>query len=284
MNRLTISIVLYHNDVNHIKCLMDSLLRCHWCSDVYFLDNSSTNKLESYIHDNFHYQWNRKNSGFGQGHCAIIDNTLNYGDYHLVMNPDVFFDVGIIEKIILFMDQYEDIGLLLPRVLNPDKTEQPLYKLLPRPQDLILRRFLPSRLKKRFDRELDRYSMSFADSSTTFDAPYLSGCFMFMRKQALKDVGSFDPRFFMYCEDIDLSRRIRMKWRTTYYGEATIYHYFYKGSYKELRLLYYHLLSAIKYFNKYGWLRDAERVRINNETLDGYLLNRISNDISINES
>lgn len=269
-SRLTISIVLYKNDIVHIERLTRSLLECTLSPKVYFIDNSPTKELATFIPDNFHYQWESSNLGFGKAHNVIIQKVIDSGDYHLVMNADVFFDKGVIEKIKTFMDCNKSVGLLLPRVLNPDGTAQPLFKLLPHPLDLFVRRFMPNSFKGIFGNKSKKYAMSFADDKSTFDAPYLSGCFMFLRKKALKEVGSFDPRFFLYCEDIDLSRRVRMSWRTIYYADASIYHYFYKGSYKELRLLYHHVISAVKYFNKHGWLIDADRAQINRETLEGF--------------
>jgi len=99
------------------------------------------------------------------------------------------------------------------------------------------------------------------------EVPYLSGCFMFMRVEVLKKIGLFDERFFMYLEDTDLSRRIHRVSKTIYYPEVSIYHEYGKGSYKNPRLSLYHIKSAFKYFNKYGWFFDKERVRVNTITL-----------------
>ena len=99
------------------------------------------------------------------------------------------------------------------------------------------------------------------------EVPCLSGCFMFIRTKVLREVGLFDERFFMYMEDVDLSRRIHRRFRTVYYPAAAVYHEYEKGSYKSATLLAHHLLSAIKYFNKWGYVFDKERRDINERTL-----------------
>ena len=90
---------------------------------------------------------------------------------------------------------------------------------------------------------------------------------MFLRMEALKKVGLFDERIFLYTEDIDLTRRIHRHFRTVFYPHATIYHYHERASYKNLRTLYHHAISAVTYFNKWGWFYDPERRAINKNTL-----------------
>jgi GT2 family glycosyltransferase len=95
------------------------------------------------------------------------------------------------------------------------------------------------------------------------EVPNLSGCFMLLRVEVLKIVGLFDEQFFMYLEDTDLSRRINMQFQTIYYPQVSIVHQYEKGSYKSLKLLKYHVVSAFRYFNKYGWFLDTVRTTIN---------------------
>jgi GT2 family glycosyltransferase len=97
------------------------------------------------------------------------------------------------------------------------------------------------------------------------NVPYLSGCFMFLRTEALKDVGLFDERFFMYPEDIDLTRRIHGKFRTVFFPEVSIIHHHAQSSYLNFRMLLIHIENMIKYFNKWGWIFDKERKKINRE-------------------
>ena len=90
---------------------------------------------------------------------------------------------------------------------------------------------------------------------------------MFLRMEALKKVGLFDERIFLYTEDIDLTRRIHRHFRTVFYPHATIYHYHERASYKNVRILFHHVTSAIAYYNKWGWFYDPERKEINRNVL-----------------
>ena len=90
---------------------------------------------------------------------------------------------------------------------------------------------------------------------------------MFLRTDILRKVGMFDERYFMYAEDLDLCRRIGEVSKTMFYPNVTVYHEYEKGSYKNKRLLKYHICSVIKYFNKWGWFFDKKRKEINKECL-----------------
>jgi len=153
----------------------------------------------------------------------------------------------------------------MPKVLYPDGSLQYLCKLLPRPYELLIRRF--SLWRRRIEKVNSKFELRFTGYDDIMEVPYLSGCFMFMRTDALREVGLFDERFFMYFEDTDLSRRIHKHYRTVYYPHVTIYHDYEKGSYKDKRLLWAHTRSAIRYFNKWGWCLDKERRMVNRRTM-----------------
>ena len=89
-----------------------------------------------------------------------------------------------------------------------------------------------------------------------------------MNCQVLKQVGLFDEQFFIYMEDIDLCRRIHEKSATIYYPKCVVKHVHAKESAKLGKMLYYHLQSTLKYFNKWGWLNDKQRKRINIKFLE----------------
>lgn len=104
------------------------------------------------------------------------------------------------------------------------------------------------------------------DLSKPCEVPSLSGCFMFLRSTALKEAGLFDERFFMYMEDVDLCRRIGAVSQTVFFPGCSVIHGYSKGSYKSARLFRLHLGSAIRYFNKWGWVFDRDRRERNRRT------------------
>ena len=85
---------------------------------------------------------------------------------------------------------------------------QGLNKRYPTLWDLFLRRFIPKRLQKIFRRRMDYYEMRDFGCSREYDVPFLSGAFMLCRSDLLKQLGGFDPRYFLHFEDADLCRRV----------------------------------------------------------------------------
>lgn len=260
------SIVTYKNSKTMLQNVILSFLNTDLNVKLYIVDNSPTDEIQELCRDKrIKYIFNNANVGFGAGHNIAIKKSLNLSKYHLVLNPDIYFEKGELEEIYGFMELNDDIGGVMPRVLYPDGSIQHLCKLLPTPCDLIFRRFLPFKSLK--EKRNNFYELQFTGYEA-IDVPCLSGCFMFIRTEVFKRVGLFDERFFMYLEDFDLSRRINRHYRIVYYPKAVVYHRYEKGSYKNLKLLKYHIESAIKYFNKWGWFFDKERNLTNRRTLE----------------
>lgn len=202
------------------------------------------------------------NNGYGGGHNVALREAKKAGSkYHLVVNPDVWFGPEVMPKLIKYMEEYDDVGQMMPKVLYPNGDIQRLAKMLPTPFDMFGRLCMPDFIIRRRN---TIYELKQSGFTKILNVPYLSGCFMFLRMSAIEDVGMFDEQFFMYAEDIDLTRRIHQKYQTLYYPCATIYHTFTRGSRKSLRLMRIHVVNIMLYFNKWGWFRDGERREVNN--------------------
>lgn len=261
---ITGSIVTYKNDPVILQKAIQSFLNTSLAVKLYVCDNSPTEKLKTLVQDpRCEYIFNGANIGFGAAHNICIRKAFHESDFHLVLNPDVSFPAGTLEHIHAYMMAHADVGLVLPKVVGFDAEMHFVCKRLPAPLDLIVRRLDIGILKKLFAKRLSFYEMRDKNYDEVIEAPSLSGCFMLFRNAALKQAGLFDERFFMYMEDIDLARRVYQKFRNVYLPTATIIHGHAKESYKSFRLLKIHALSAIRYFNKWGWFFDRERNQIN---------------------
>jgi GT2 family glycosyltransferase len=264
---VSISIVLYHNG-DEIQKAIQSIFQSTVEVELYLIDNSKTARLRKLAdHPNITYIFNNSNLGYGAAHNVAIRQAIKSGTkYHIVMNPDVTFDKYALEKLVAYMDAHPDVGSLMPKVFDQSGNLQKLCKLLPTPFDLIGRRFIPeTALAKKWNAHYELHHFGYERAINT---PCLSGCFMFSRTAALEKSGLFDTRFFLYLEDYDLNRRINRFYKTLFYPEVSIVHGHEKGSYNSFKLLLIHSLSAIKYFNKWGWFKDKERKTINEMILE----------------
>ena len=272
MKSLNISIVLFKNNNTSVIKNILNILHTDLNVKLFLIDNSPTDEFREVrnINKKIKYIFNNKNLGFAKAHNIALKESIKEGiPYHLVLNPDIYFEKGVLEELYNFMEKNSDVGLVMPKVLYSDGKIQYLCKLLPTPIDLFGRRFLnKGPFKKYIEKRNEIYELRFTGYNKIMEVPYLSGCFMFIRTEVLKKVGLFDERFFMYLEDTDLSRRIHRMAKTIFYPYVHIYHEHQKGSYKNLKLLKIHIESAIKYFNKWGWFNDPERERINRKTLE----------------
>jgi GT2 family glycosyltransferase len=261
MEKVRASIVVYKTDPKLLTQAMESFLMSSIAGLLTIIDNSPTDCLRSVCTPQVEYIFNNRNLGYGRAHNIAMQKSIGEAQYHIVLNPDVQFNPIVVEKLFRFMESEPEAGLAMPRVLDPEGRNQMMCKLLPAPWDLITRRFFP--FESWFSKMNDRYEMKDSGYDQVMDVPFLSGCFMFLRTSALKEVGLFDERFFLYAEDTDLSRRIHQKFETLFYPEVSISHVHARGSYKNLRLTVSNAVSAIQYFNKWGWFFDSERQKIN---------------------
>lgn len=269
MHQINVSIVLYHNEVQVVKKTINSILDSTINVVLYLIDNSANDSLKN-LKDNdprINYVFNNANLGYGAAHNIAIKKSIEDNiPYHLVLNPDVYFDNQVLVRLFDYMQSNKDVGNVMPLVRYPNKQIQYLCKLLPTPIDLIFRRFIPSEsLKEKIN---FRYELRESGYNSSMNVPNLSGCFMFLRTAAVKEVGLFDENIFMYLEDIDLNRRINSKYKTIFYPEVEVFHNFAKESYTNKTLLKHHIKSAIYYFNKWGWMFDSTRKTTNRNTLN----------------
>jgi GT2 family glycosyltransferase len=256
MVKVSISVVLYNNSEEQINKLINNLKEVtsdFTNVDIYLVDNSPDNQelklflnkinMSKSIHIFF-----SKNKGFGAGHNKVL-NSLN-SDYHFVVNPDVFVENSAqINKMIEFMEDHKEYGLLSPLIKFPDGRLQKLVKHQPTILDMGLRFINVPGFDKRRE-----WFVNFPDGYREIhDAENISGSFMLFRTEILKQIKGFDENYFLYMEDADITRKVNVVSRTVFYPNAFVYHDWQRNNKRSFSGILHMISSMVKYFNKWGW-------------------------------
>lgn len=264
MSLLSVSIVTYHTPLDELQCCLQSL-QSSVVDTVYIVDNSKQSYIARFCAENGIEYIPSENVGYGAAHNKAMRLSIERGvKYHLVINSDIYFEPSILQSLIDYMDANTDVAQVHPKVTYSDGSLQYTVRLLPTPIDLMVRRFLPESVSRIINK---KYLLQFANHDKEMNVPYHQGSFMFFRTDCLREVGLFDERFFMYPEDIDITRRMHAGYRTMYYPAVSIVHNHRAESYKNGRMLRIHIINMIRYFNKWGWLFDKERSHFNKRLL-----------------
>lgn len=272
-NLVTASIVLFQSDILEIKKNIVTILNTDKNIKLYLIDNSAidNNCFFKNIDSRIEYIHNKINVGFGIGHNIALKKSIESGaSYHFIINPDIYLKNDIISSMIEYMEINKEVGMLMPKILNEDGSIQFLPKLLPSPFDIIMRKLKWPRLY--YKKFIERYEMRIVSNDVIFFTPVLSGCFSLLRMDAIKEIGLYDEKFFMYFEDWDLSRRMMKKYKTVYYPTVSVYHGYESGASKNINLFFTFLKSFFIYFNKWGWFVDLDRDKLNKYVLSQFTL------------
>ena len=167
-------------------------------------DNGSSDGSLDYIRKHFpnvRIVENGENLGFAKGNNAGIN--VSHGEYVLILNPDTIIHDRALEKLVAFADRHPEAGAFGCRVLNPDGSFQNPARPIPTVFGYLISalylRWL-GRLSPRFDSDV--YSGWEGRSERAIG--FQSGCCIMFRHDILREVHSFDERFFFHFEESDL--------------------------------------------------------------------------------
>lgn len=143
---ITASIVLYKTPISQIETIIKSIEDANCINKLYIIDNHSTEdnkqifkgcsieKIVEYIP--------HENTGYGSSHNIALKKAIEFGsDYHVILNPDIVFEKNVLEELLKYMEQNEDVVYILPKVNYPNGDLQYLCRRLPYVWDLFARRF-----------------------------------------------------------------------------------------------------------------------------------------------
>ena len=192
------------------------------------------------------------NVGYGSGNNLVLSE-LNT-DFHLIMNPDVELEAEAITEVLAAFTAHPEVGLVAPDVFDGNGNRQYLCKRYPSLWVLFLRGFAPAFARQLFRRSIENYEMRDAISDRfVAGVPLASGCFMAVRTQLFRKLGGFDPGYFMYFEDYDLSLRLARLGELAYVPAARILHRGGDASAKGVRHVLWFVRSAGRFFSRHGW-------------------------------
>lgn len=144
------------------------------------------------------------NLGFTGGHNLAIKERR--GRHVALLNSDTVVHPGAIRAVTSYMEAHPEVGIVGPKLLNPDGSLQLSCRTFPNPVAAAFRNTFLGRLfpKNRYTRE---YLMEDWDHQSPREVDWLSGAAMFIRKEVIDRVGVLDDQLFMFCEDVDLCKR-----------------------------------------------------------------------------
>ena len=251
--KITGSIVLYKENLKDLHTAIECFLNIPNQNKLYLIDNTPTKFFEYvFVNENIVYIPIKENIGFGSAHNKVIDNIEKNSDYHLILNPDVFFQPKIIVKLINELEKDSATSMIAPKVLFPDGTHQYSCRRYPTVSELLARRF--TFLKSIFKKQIFKGTYRDKDLNQPFFAEYITGCFHLYKTKDFVKIKGFDERYFLYMEDVDICRKIdALGKKKLYFPQEEIVHVLKQGSSKNLKLFFRHTSSAIKYFLKWGF-------------------------------
>lgn len=158
----------------------------------------------------------------GYGKAANLGASGFSGDWLVVANPDVTWSPGALDELLAAASRWPRAGCLGPAIRTPDDQLYPSARAFPSLGrgigHAVFGWWWPANPWTRSYR---------AEVGTPVEGTtgWLSGSCMLLRREAFDAVGGFDPTYFMYCEDMDLCRRLgEAGWDNVYVPSAVITH------------------------------------------------------------
>jgi hypothetical protein len=154
------------------------------------------------------------NLGFGRANNLGFEAAR--GRYVVLLNSDAFLTEGSLERSVVQMDANPRAGLGGGRLIGRDGSKQPSARMFPTVfNDLIVLSGLAARFPQ--SRFFGRFDRTWANEGEAAAVDWVPGAYSIIRAEALAAAGPFDPRFFLYYEEVDLCRRIKQKGYSIWY-------------------------------------------------------------------
>ena len=222
-----VSVLVVNYNTEHLLAPMwDALMRARRALDlqVIVVDNASRDRSVAQLREDPRFASaeliaNTRNVGFGRANNQGVP--ISSGRYLLLLNTDAFVEPETLEATVAYMDVHPQFGVLGVQLIGRDGEPQPSCRYFPTPWNVFLLqsglgRFLP-RVRTVDDMQWDHAAPRECD--------WVPGCYLLIRREVVEMIGLFDPRFFMYCEEVDLCRRAKQAgWGVVFFNGTRVVH------------------------------------------------------------
>lgn len=218
-------IVVNYNTAHLLEPMRDALaqaagtLRLSWV----IVDNASRDHSAAEIARLFPGEvviHNQCNGGFGRANNQALPHVQ--GEWLLLLNTDAFAGADALTRSIQYMRDHPRTGVLGVRLAGRDGAPQPSCRSFPTPWNLFVHR---GGLRRWFPRVRTVDDPGWIAGNTQA-CDWVPGCFYLVRRTVIEQVGLFDPRFFLYCEEVDHCQRVKAAgWEVIYFADASCVHW-----------------------------------------------------------
>jgi len=199
--------------------------------------------------------WIRSAKNLGFGRAVNLARARLSTPYLWVLNPDVSPAPSALGILCDYLDSHPNVGIVVPKLLGADGRLQFSVRTFYDLPTLLMRRTPLGRYFPNHPR-LRRHLMSDWDHADIREVDWALGACLLIRGAAVP-VEIFDPRFFLYFEDVDLCLRLkRAGWLTVYHPGASAQHLYAQTSRRNplSRAGWEHLRSGIRFIAKHRGL------------------------------
>ena len=225
MTKSTLDVlVVNYNTQALLEPMFSALRQSHITNELRFLlvDNASVdNSLEQIatVCPEAVLIANDHNVGFGRANNQLVEHLASR--YALLLNTDAFVATETLSKTLEYMEANPACGVLGVRLVGREGDLQPSCRYFPTPLNVFVARTGLTRLFP-WVKMVDDMTW---DHSSVRECDWLPGCYYLIRREVIDQVGLFDPRYFLYYEEVDHCKRVKNAgWKVVYYPHTTVVH------------------------------------------------------------
>lgn len=245
--KISFIIIEYHSVEDVMTCYFSIInqLPVNYDYELIVSSNSiySIEQQNKLILEDRSLRWvfNKKNGGFAYAMNQGL--VLSTGDIVVLINPDVKFK-GSIESMVSYLRNDNTIGIIAPQIINSKGEIQDSFRNFITPINFIKRHI--NRILRRKD------FVNITKSPIKVD--WVIGAFMMMSREAYNSVKGLDEHYFLYCEDMDLCKRMHLKgYSVIYFPNAKIEYEGTRSARRSSKYAVIFIKSLFRYWEKYGF-------------------------------